>query len=333
MKIKRPLFALWFGTSVLFLSGCGEPPQATTNTEITQAPLTASGEVVSLNSASISPPSIRSMWQMKIQFMAPENSMVKEGDVLLKFDGQDLRTKAIEQKSQLDAAVKTREQTQLENEAQREELKLALAEAEMNFDKAKRLVEITDAATKEVERKKQRIDYEIAKENLALAQKKYEQFNTSIEVKDKVSLSKIQRYESLLRETQTSIKKLTVTAPKSGLVMYKADRGGEKVAIGDTVWMGRTVLTLPSLDKLAIKAEFDEPDTARLKIGAEVKITLEAYPELPFRGKIMSLGEAYSEKSSSNLSIVFDAQISMDNANLDITRPGMKAKIEVLEEA
>ena len=36
------------------------------------APLTASGEIVSLDSASVSPPSIRGMWQMKVQFLVPE---------------------------------------------------------------------------------------------------------------------------------------------------------------------------------------------------------------------------------------------------------------------
>ncbi|MCP4526499.1 MAG: secretion protein HlyD, partial [Aestuariibacter sp.] len=104
---------------------------------VLKQPLTASGEIVSLNTASISPPSVRGMWQMKVQFLVPENAHVKEGDMLVKFDDQQLKTKLIEQRSELEAESKNYQTKQLEDEAKLEELKLALAEAQMNYDKQK----------------------------------------------------------------------------------------------------------------------------------------------------------------------------------------------------
>lgn len=268
---------------------------------------------------------------MKVQFLVPENSHVKEGDMLVKFDDQQLKTKLIEQKSELEAETKNYQTKQLENEAKQEELKLALAEAQMNFDKQKRLVEIVDVATKRVEKEKQRKEFDIAQAKLAQAQQQLEQFSTSRALNDELAKSKINRLQTKLSRTQSNIEKLQIKAPKSGLIMYKADPEGNKTAVGDTVWMGRTLLTIPSLDALAIKAQFDEADTAKLTPGTVVKVTLDAYPEIPYSGTIVSLGEAYKEKSTSNLSIVFDVEIALHQIDDKRMRPGMKAKIEVME--
>lgn len=321
-------FALLVAT--VFLSACAEQGPASTLTErAVIAPLTASGEIISLESASVSPPSVRGMWQMKVQFLVPENTNVKEGDMLVKFDGQQLQTKLIEQKSELEAEKKSFEKELLENEARAEELKLALAEAQMNYEKEQRLAEIVDISTKRVEKEKQQKEFAIAEAKLAQATQQAKQFAETRTLNEALAKSKINRLQSKLGQTQRDIAKLSITAPKSGLIMYKADPDGEKVAVGDTVFMGRTVLTIPSLDKLAVKAQFDEADTAKLSIGSKVKVTLDAYPEVPYAGTIVSLGEAYKEKSSTNLSIVFDVQIELEKIDPARMRPGMKANIEV----
>ena len=272
------------------------------------------------------------MWQLKVQFLVPENTNVKEGDMLLKFDGQQLQTKLIEQRSELEAEKKNFEKERLENEARSEELKLALAEAQMNFEKEKRLAEIVDISTKRVEKEKQQKEFEIAKAKLVQATQQAKQFAETRELNEQLAQSKINRLESKLGQTEGNIAKLTITSPKSGLIMYKAAPDGEKVAVGDTVFMGRTMLTIPSLDKLAVNAQFDEADTAKLSIGSKVKVTLDAYPEVPYSGTIVSLGEAYKEKSASNLSIVFDVQIALQKIDPSRMRPGMKANIEVQEQ-
>lgn len=268
---------------------------------------------------------------MKVQYMVPENSHVKEGDVLVKFDAQQLNTKVIEQQSELSAEQKKYETEQLEAEAKAEELKLALAEAEMNYDKANRLAEIVDASTKQIDKDKQQKQFEIAAAKLVKAKRQLAQFATSRELQQQLALKKINRLQLKLNQTKSDIEKLAVTSPKAGLIMYKASGDGEKVAVGDTVWMGRSLMTIPSLDKLAVQAQFDEADTAKLALGSKVKITLDAYPEVPYTGTIRSLGQAYKAKSRSNLSVVFDVEIDLENIDLERMRPGMKANVEVQE--
>jgi HlyD family secretion protein len=292
--------------------------------------VTASAELISLKNATLGPPSVPRMWQYKIEFMARENQLVKKGDTVLVFDGQRLKTDLIGHASRLAAEIKKAENQKLKDDATHQDLILALAEAEMNFQKAKRTAEITDASRSKIERDKQQAEYEYQSENLAQAKQKLAHHLNAMDINRQVDQGAINMRQSRVNSMERDIAKLTVRAPKDGLVMYNSDFNGEKAAVGQTVYMGRSLMQLPSLDEVAIKAEFAEPDTAKLHKGQTVKVIFEAYPENAYMGKISVLGQAYYPKSNSNSKVVFDALIELDGNKPDVMRPGMKAKVEVV---
>jgi len=324
-KLKTALIAS-FGLAMLL--GC--------QTEAVDVPLqkaasvTASAELISLKNATIGPPSVARMWQYKIEYMAKENQVVKKGDKILAFDAQRLKTDLISHSSRLAAEIKKAENQKLKDDATQQDLKLALAEAEMNYQKAKRKAEITDASRSKIERDKQQAEYEYQTENLAQAKQRLAHHIKAMVINRQVDQGGINMRQGRVNSIERDIAKLTIWAPKDGLVMYTADWNGEKAAVGQTVYMGRSLLQLPSLDEVAIKAEFAEPDTAKLHTGQAVKVIFEAYPENAYMGKISELGQAYYPKSNTNSKVVFDALIELDGNQPDVMRPGMKAKVEVL---
>lgn len=316
--------------SVLTLAACSEKVQQQDNNITDEKPLSATGELISLDSATISPPSVRGMWQYKLQYLIKENSQVNKGDVVVRLDGQDLRNKLLDKQSALDAAIKEQEQEELAQDQKGEDLKLSLAEANMFYDKEKRKSEIVDAATSEIDRQKQQKQFEIASSKLAQAQQKLAQFKTSRKVNNVVSQSKIRSLTAKVAEIEADIKRLSIKAPKSGVVMYVTNHDGEKAAVGETLWQGQSILTIPSLDKMAVRAEFDEPDSAKLGVGSKVKVMLDSYPELPFMGEISALGQSYRSKSNQNPKVVFDAFIQLETIDPKLMRPGMQTKVEVI---
>ena len=70
-----------------------------------------------------------------------------------------------------------------------------------------------------------------------------------------------------------------------------------------------------------------------VNLGDEVRVTLDAFPEKPFNGKISELGKAYRSKSQNNLKVVFDAWVTLEQMDLTIMRPGMKATVDLVEVA
>jgi HlyD family secretion protein len=329
MRSLLKLVVLTFG---LLLVACAENDvnDADTNAE-TEVVISAPAELVSLQEIYLTPPSIRRMWEFKIEFMARENAIVKEGDVLIKFDGQRLRTDLLTRQSDLDARVKEAEQKKLENEAKLEQLVLDLAEAKKDKEIAKRKVEITDVSRSQIERQKQQAEYEITTELHSQSLQRMEQHKVAMAVNEQVQAARISKAQSRVDEINDSIKKLQVNAPKSGMVVLVPDGEDKKPAVGDTVFMGSRLISLPSLDNIAVKVEFDESFTANVNLGDEVRVTLDAFPEKPFTGKVSELGKAYRNKSQNNLKVVFDAWVTLEQLDLGIMRPGMKATVDLVE--
>ena len=314
------------------LAGCSAPEQVAT-TEQNNLLLSAPAELVSLDEVTIGPPNVRNMWQFKIEFLARENTLVKQGDDLVKFDGQKLRDDLIRRRSELDAAKKEAEQKVLEDEQLEQDLVLALAEAQKDMDISQRKVEITDTSRSEVERAKERADYQIATARHQQAQQKLDEHRSRMKVNEQVNQANVANKQVHVDNILESMEKLTIAAPKDGMVVYLPDWEDNKPAVGDTVWMGRSLLALPSLDNISVKVEFDESDSAKVKQGQPVKLILDAYPERPFSGRISALGQAYREKSQRNQKIVFDAWVELDELEDDMMRPGMKGTVQLQTEA
>lgn len=323
-------------TSVILLSACGDQSTDGQNSsqgsqQSEEKTISAPAELVSLQNISISAPSVQSMWQYKIEYIARENTLVKEGDVLLKFDGQSLRTEMVTRRSDLSAAIKEAEQRKLANEARLEEFNLDLAEAKKNMDIAKRKVAITDVSRSDIERRKQQAEFGITTELYEQAVQRVAQHKKSMQINEQVQQAKISKAQSEVDELMLSMKRLEVRAPKEGMVVLIPNGDDEKPAVGDTVFRGSRIMSLPALDKIAVKVEFDESFTADVLLGDDVRITLDAFPERPFTGKITELGQSYRTKSTNNQKVVFDAWVTLNELELSIMRPGMKATVDAVE--
>lgn len=321
-------FSVFALTCMVVLSGCGDSNQSATELSVKHE-LVIPAQLQSLQNVNIGPPNISRMWQYKIQKIAPENKIVKPGDILLQFDGQDLRNRLLTRQSELDAAKKELEKLLLEDAAREEDLRLALAEANMNMDIAKRKVEITDVSRSEIERRKQQADYAIAQVRSAQAQQRLDEHKARRIVNQQVQEARITSFQSKVDEIKTSIDKLTIKSPSAGIVVINTNGDGDKHAVGDTVFMGASLIEIPSLENLAIKMEVDEADTTKVFIGQTVAVVLNNYPERSFTGVITSKGQAYRQKSTRNQKIVFDVWITLDNLDTEIMRPGMQANVTI----
>lgn len=322
MKVVSSLIALIFVVSLASLNQVAA--------QATDSMLVAPAELVSLQEITIGPPNIRRMWQFKIEYLAKENTLVKKGDLLVRFDGQRLKNDLVGRQSNLDAAIKEREKDILRDEATQQDLILAVAEALKDRDIAQRKVEITDTSRSEVERLKQQAEFEITTALLAQAEQKLEQHKVATQVNLEVQNARVAKRQTRVKEFQDSIKKLEIRAPEDGMVVLVADWEDNKPAVGETVYMGRSLMNLPSLEQLAVKVEIDESVSAKVATGQAVRIILDDHPERAFTGTISTLGKTFRTKSQFNLKVVVDAWVTLDQVDNAIMRPGMKANVEFI---
>ena len=171
MRTIAFIFKVILGLCCVLLVAC-QAEQEPVIEKIESAKVTATAELISLKNATIGPPNISNMWQYKIQKMTAENTLVKKGDVILVFDGDRVRSDLVNRRSRLEAEIKKAESNKLKDDATTQNLILKLAEAEMEYNKAKRKAEIVDESSSKIERLKQQADFRYQTEGLAQAKQK-----------------------------------------------------------------------------------------------------------------------------------------------------------------
>jgi RND family efflux transporter MFP subunit len=120
-----------------------------------------------------------------------------------------------------------------------------------------------------------------------------------------------------------------VTSPMSGVVITKGVELGETVTSGVSSFNAGTVLfTVADLKSLIIRVNLNEVDIAKVHVGQPVRISLDAYPQKVFTGKVSFVAPSAElvEKIK-----VFKVEVTLDELG-DSFRTGMSANVEILGE-
>lgn len=116
---------------------------------------------------------------------------------------------------------------------------------------------------------------------------------------------------------EVRLAKLTVKAPFSGKLGFKA------VSLGAYVSAGTTLVHLDHIDRLQVSFSVPELDFARLKVGGTVELTADALPGETFEASIMAIDPTIDEASRA-----LKVRADFDNS-AERLRPGMLVRLLV----
>jgi len=126
-----------------------------------------------------------------------------------------------------------------------------------------------------------------------------------------------------------STQKARVTSPMAGVVITKGIQLGQTVTSGVSSFNEGTVLfTVADLKSMIIRVNLNEVDIAKVKVGQPVRVTLDAYPQKTFSGKVRFVAPAAKLQDKIK---VFEVEVAID-ALEDSFRTGMSANVEILGE-
>ncbi|MDR3683454.1 MAG: efflux RND transporter periplasmic adaptor subunit [Geothrix sp.] len=120
-----------------------------------------------------------------------------------------------------------------------------------------------------------------------------------------------------------------VTSPMNGVVIKKGVELGDTITSGVSSFnTGTVIFTVADLASLIVKVNLNEVDIAKVKVGQPVRITLDAYPQHAFTGKVRFVAPAADlvEKIK-----VFRVEIDLDELT-ESFKTGMSANVEILGE-
>jgi len=123
-------------------------------------------------------------------------------------------------------------------------------------------------------------------------------------------------------DLHTVLSKFIITAPSSGMVIYKRDRSGSKRKVGSSIspW-DNVVATLPDMSSMISKTYVNEIDVSKVKTDQKVEILVDAFPEKKYTGVVTNVANIGEQLPNADAK-VFEVQIKVDQSDL-ILRPSM----------
>lgn len=333
---RHGLLPLVLVTGALMLSGCGRNEAAVGDGRGAEKPVamranvvTASGELEAIDSVQLGPPVLQNSRNQKITFMAPEGDMIKAGTPVMRFDASKQQQDMQVRRADLATAKQRRESVLQNDEAQAQQLNLQLAEARMKLDKVTRKLDASSNYVANNEIRKLRIDKQIAEDEVARCEALLAHHVNARAARKALADAQVSRIQTDVDRLQDEIRRLTILAPKDGIVVHLSDWDGNKFAVGSQLFMGQTALAIPSLDRMRVKAEILEVDARQVQVGQRVDIVLDARPDKRFEGRVEKLGQAFRPRSYQEPTVVFDAEISLSEVDAELMRPGMAARLTI----
>ena len=121
-----------------------------------------------------------------------------------------------------------------------------------------------------------------------------------------------------------------VSAPMAGVVIARGVELGETVTSGVSSFNAGTVLfTIADLKSLLVRVNLNEVDIAKVHVDQPVRVTLDAYPQKTFNGKVRFVAPAAKIVDKIK---VFEIEVALDNLD-ESFRTGMSANVEILGES
>jgi HlyD family secretion protein len=263
---------------------------------------------------------IRSM-DIKIQDLIPEGTEVKEGDYVGALD-----------KTTFDNSLKDElERLETMNTAYQMKLLDSAVSLSNLRDNIKNQVFTVEEAGLTLDQSKYEPPTTIRQAviNLDKSKRTLDQLQRSYELRYQQSLSDIKNQEQDIRDENQRVKdlqdvlaKFTITAPSSGMVIYKKDRSGTKRKVGSSISpFDPVVATLPDLKSMISKTYVNEIDVSKVKSGQKVTIVVDAFPEDVYTGSVISVANIGEQLPNADAK-VFEVQIKVNGSDPKL-RPSM----------
>ena len=230
--------------------------------------------------------------ELQIVKIVKNGTAVKPGDVVVEFDGTQLRQRLAERRSDLKQAEGEIAQTIAQSKISQEQDQANLTKAKYDVERAKLDLGKRDLVS--------RIEFEQAKLALGDAEQRFKEAEAKVKsgqasVEADLVGKRRRRDHALadVERTERALSALELHSPAAGVVNILNNPrsggpfgGGVEFREGDRAWSGANILELPDLSSIHLEARLDESDRGRLKVGQTATVRIEAVPGHDFAAKV-----------------------------------------------
>jgi len=146
----------------------------------------------------------------------------------------------------------------------------------------------------------------------------------SSEAQLKSTDAQVEQYKAMLELAEVNLEYTIIKSPVDGIVISRNVDTGQTVAAS---FQTPTLFTIArDLTKMQVNTNVDEADIGTVQMGQDAQFTVDAYPELVFKGIVTQIRNA--PVIIQNV-VTYDVIIDVDNKELKL-KPGMTANVSII---
>jgi HlyD family secretion protein len=257
--------------------------------------VTASGKIEAKTSVDIS----ADITGRIIRIAVREGDLVSRGQFLIQIDP-----------AQYQAAVSRAQGVVGSTEATLTQARANLDQAERAWNRARQLTQLGPNLIAPEAAEQARTSYDVAQANWQATRAQLEQSRAS------------------LQEARDNLAKTRLTSPIAGRVVRLAVEEGEVAVPGTFSRETGLLMTVADLSVILAKVQVDETDVVRLSANDSVQVTIDAYPDTTFTGRVTEISHSaqltatQTASGSNDRAVDFDVEVTLDNPPRDV-RPDL----------
>ena len=276
-----------------------------------------------------------------------DNQYVKTGDTLVFLEDNDYRLKLEQAEATLEAArlntsisqenIVSAQTSVLPAESNLKTARIRLWKATEDFNRYSMLMQ--NQATSPEKFDAVKAEKESAEAQMATVQNQLTGAKELVKIAEKqesASAIKIKQCEVDVDAAKLQLSYTIITAPASGVVSKR------NIQIGQLVQAGSPLFTVVNTDSMFVTANFKETQMDGLRIGQQADIEVDAFPDDPLTGTVVSFSGATGARFSllppdnatgNFVKVVQRIPVRINLTNLkkvkDLIRPGMSVDVKI----
>ena len=261
-----------------------------------QMVISASGSIRPKRKIDVSASTIGKITKVSVE----EGDYVENGQFLMQIDPEQLESTVMRIEASLEFAKARFKQSKYEMEQRKNELKRIKSLFKQGF-RTEQDIETTQTA------------YNVA--------------TASFEA----SSQSIVEQKALLKSARHNLKEVTINSGMSGVVTRLNVEEGETAIMGTINNPGTILMTIADLSQIEAEVEVDETEVVYIEIGHEVSVTLDAFPDTTYRGRVTEIGNSpiLSSSITGQQGVDFKVVITLTDTIPNV-RPGLSADAEII---
>jgi multidrug efflux pump subunit AcrA (membrane-fusion protein) len=339
--MKRPQLLAYIGIPVLalvsffvFRQPAESGPSDNLIVKAKDAPLAMSihapGELQARRSEKIKgPDGLRTvgLYQVNIANLVPEGTVVEAGQFIASLDRTEMDGKIRESQTEIDKIITQLDQAKIDTAIEMRGLRDQLVNIRFSMKEKELTLELSKYEPEAIKQQ--------AKLDLERAQRELNQLENKLILTREKSIAKIGEISASFRQQEFKLnrllelqEKMTVNAPKSGMVIYVRDWNGKRGPGSQVSTWDPVIAELPDLSEMITKAYINEVDITKVLPGQKAIVTVDAFPGKEFSGMVLTKANIGEQVRNFDTK-VFEVIILLHSID-SLLRPAMTTGLNIL---